>query len=104
MRWQRAMRSFFSSSNDWMSASPEAVRVRVADAGPGVPVVEQTRVLEPFYRTSRSRAGGRRGHGVGLALVAHIVRAHGGAVGFELVSQGAVVWVRLPPWTAASGG
>lgn len=87
-----------------VSASPEAVRVRVADAGPGVPVAEQARVLEPFYRTSRSRAGGRRGHGVGLALVAHIVRAHGGAVGFEPVSQGAVVWVRLPPWTAASGG
>jgi len=87
-----------------VTASASAVWVRVADAGPGVPVAEQARVLEPFYRTSRSRAGGRRGHGVGLALVAHIVRAHGGAVGFEPVSQGAVVWVRLPPWTAASGG
>ncbi len=86
-----------------VTESPEGVSVRVTDTGPGVPEAERTRVLAPFYRTPCARAGGAQGHGVGLALVAHIVRAHGGVVGFEPVPRGAVVWVRLPRWTASSG-
>jgi signal transduction histidine kinase len=56
------------------------VAVEVADEGIGIPVGERERIFEKFYRIGRSETQGRRGSGVGLALVKHIVEAHGGRV------------------------
>jgi signal transduction histidine kinase len=56
------------------------VAVEVADEGIGIPVSERERIFEKFYRIGRSETQGRRGSGVGLALVKHIVEAHGGRV------------------------
>jgi len=57
--------------------------LEVADEGIGIPPSEQGRIFEKFYRVGRSETQGRRGSGVGLALVAHIVDAHGGRVSVE---------------------
>jgi len=55
--------------------------VSVDDAGPGVPAGERSRVFERFYRgTASGRRGDTGGSGLGLALVAEHVRAHGGHV------------------------
>lgn len=55
--------------------------VAVDDAGPGVPPGERARVFERFYRGAASgRRGDTEGSGLGLALVAEHVRAHGGEV------------------------
>jgi signal transduction histidine kinase len=59
------------------------VCVEVADDGVGIPAGEIERIFEKFYRVGRSETQGRRGSGVGLALVKHIVEAHGGRVGVE---------------------
>jgi two-component system phosphate regulon sensor histidine kinase PhoR len=56
------------------------VAVEVADDGIGIPLSERERIFEKFYRIGRSETQGRRGSGVGLALVKHIVEAHGGRV------------------------
>jgi signal transduction histidine kinase len=56
------------------------VLIEVADEGIGIPVSERERIFEKFYRIGRSETQGRRGSGVGLALVKHIVEAHGGRV------------------------
>jgi signal transduction histidine kinase len=56
------------------------VAVEVADDGIGIPVSERERIFEKFYRIGRSETQGRRGTGVGLALVKHIVEAHRGRV------------------------
>jgi signal transduction histidine kinase len=56
------------------------IAVEVADDGIGVPISERERIFEKFYRVGRSETQGRRGSGVGLALVKHIVEAHGGRV------------------------
>ena len=56
------------------------IAVEVADDGIGVPLSERERIFEKFYRVGRSETEGRRGSGVGLALVKHIVEAHGGRV------------------------
>jgi signal transduction histidine kinase len=56
------------------------VLLEVADEGIGIPPAERERIFEKFYRVGRSETQGRRGSGVGLALVKHIVEAHGGRV------------------------
>lgn len=61
----------------------DEVRVDVADQGIGIPPGEQGRIFEKFYRVGRSETQGRRGSGVGLALVKHIAEAHGGRVTVE---------------------
>jgi len=53
------------------------VRLRVDDAGPGVPESERERIFAPFYRPPGSRESGS-GYGLGLALVRRIARLHGG--------------------------
>lgn len=51
----------------------------VDDNGPGVPAGERERVFERFA-TNRAARGSSSGTGLGLALVAQAVTAHGGAV------------------------
>ena len=50
------------------------VRLSVVDTGPGIPEQEREHVLEPFVRLDSSRS--TPGSGLGLALVAAIVRLH----------------------------
>jgi len=76
-----------------------AYAYRVRDTGAGISSSDQPRVFERFYRVDRSHASTAGGHGsgLGLALVKHIVREHGGEV--ELASSlgaGTTVTVRLP--------
>ena len=55
----------------------------VEDEGIGIPPAEHARIFEKFYRVGRSETQGRRGSGVGLALVRHVAEAHGGRVTVE---------------------
>ncbi|MBI4638104.1 MAG: HAMP domain-containing histidine kinase [Candidatus Rokubacteria bacterium] len=59
------------------------IAISVADEGIGIPDPEQGKIFEKFYRAGRSDTQGRRGSGVGLALVRHVVEAHGGRVTVE---------------------
>lgn len=52
------------------------VTISVRDYGPGIPEEEQKKVMEPFYRLKRN--GGKKGWGLGLAVVKRFVEAHGG--------------------------
>jgi signal transduction histidine kinase len=69
----------------------------VADRGVGIPRTEHERIFEKFYRVGRSDTQGRRGSGVGLALVRHIAEAHGGDVTVESApGAGSRFTLRLP--------
>lgn len=72
--------------------------IAVDDAGPGIAPEERDRVFERFYRGAASgRRGDTSGSGLGLALVAEHLRAHGGAARIvENPSGGARVLVTLP--------
>jgi signal transduction histidine kinase len=59
------------------------LRLSVADEGIGIAPAEHARIFEKFYRVGRSDTQGRRGSGVGLALVRHVAEAHGGRVTVE---------------------
>jgi two-component system, OmpR family, sensor kinase len=56
------------------------VRVEVRDHGPGLPAEESDAIFERFWRAEGGRERGRGGAGLGLAIVAGIVDAHGGRV------------------------
>lgn len=52
--------------------------VEVVDRGVGIPKEEVPAIFEPFYRGKHG--GERRGTGLGLTLVRHIMEAHGGKI------------------------
>ncbi len=59
----------------------EQALLTVVDSGPGIAAQHMPFVFQRFYRGDASRAG--PGSGLGLALVKHIVEAHGGTVSAE---------------------
>lgn len=74
------------------------VAISVSDNGPGIPKREHTRIFEKFYRVARDDAPLQvQGTGLGLAMVHHIVRAHGGTIEVESeLGQGATFTILLP--------
>jgi signal transduction histidine kinase len=71
--------------------------VAVSDRGIGIAREEQAKIFEKFYRVGRSDTQGRRGSGVGLALVRHVAEAHGGDVMVESTpGEGSCFSLRLP--------
>jgi two-component system OmpR family sensor kinase len=54
--------------------------VEVEDEGPGLGDAESALVFERFFRSDPSRSRDTGGAGLGLAIVASIIEAHGGAV------------------------
>jgi two-component system, OmpR family, sensor kinase len=56
------------------------VSVEVRDHGPGLPTGDHEALFERFWRSEGGRERGKGGAGLGLAIVAAIVDAHGGRV------------------------
>lgn len=52
----------------------------VSDDGPGIPHADRSRVFERFVRLDSDRARSGGGAGLGLAIVAEVVAAHGGTI------------------------
>lgn len=72
------------------------VALTVADEGPGISPELADSVFERFTRGDEARSRETGGAGLGLAIVAAIVDAHGGAVRVLTDGPGATVEVRLP--------
>lgn len=71
--------------------------LEVRDHGAGIDPEHVARVFERFYRVDASRTRDSGGSGLGMAIVAAIVDAHGGTVGIEQTpGGGATVRVLLP--------
>jgi signal transduction histidine kinase len=97
----------FAAAGGWIairaSARPDgrAVELRVEDRGPGIPREEREQVFEPFYRGPVAGRNDAPGSGLGLSLVRHVVRAHGGSVRVEPREGGGVAAVVELPTPAA---
>ena len=75
----------------------EAVFLEVQDTGAGISKDDQKKVFEKFYRSSHLATKYIEGSGIGLTLVDHIVKAHGGQVRMESdLGQGTRVTLKLP--------
>ena len=78
-----------------------SVKLEVVDHGIGIPAQEQPRIFEKFYRVGDPLVHNTKGSGLGLALVQHIVQAHGGAVEVDSSpGQGSKFTIALPVKTA----
>jgi len=79
------------------------VLLLVEDDGPGITPEDLQRVFDRFYQADRGVAA-RRGLGLGLSIVAELVRAMGGQVRAEspiAAGGGTRMVVELRPWAAA---
>jgi len=59
------------------------VAIAVEDQGAGIPEREHREILRKFVRGSAAQAMHVKGTGIGLAMVHHIVKAHGGRLEVE---------------------
>ncbi|MDP3231547.1 MAG: ATP-binding protein [Myxococcales bacterium] len=67
------------------------VRLTVSDTGAGMTPEVQARIFDPFFSTKGS------GRGLGLAALAGILKAHGGAIGLESTpGAGSTFTIELP--------
>jgi len=70
------------------------VRFAVADNGPGLTAVQQSRLFIQFERLGKQNV---QGHGLGLSIVSRIVEKLGGHVGVESeLGRGSVFYFTLP--------
>jgi signal transduction histidine kinase len=75
----------------------DRVLVGVRDQGHGIPAAEHESIFDPFVRGSLAKVENIQGTGIGLAMVRHIARAHGGDVHVESApGQGSAFIVSLP--------
>lgn len=77
-----------------LSALDDGAVIEVHDDGPGLAPEVAARALEPFV--AGERPDGRRSTGLGLAVVASVVKAHGGSVSLASDDSGTTATIRLP--------
>jgi len=80
------------------------LNIRVRDRGLGIPTHEHRDVFKRFVRGAGAKVHGIRGTGVGLAMVRHIVSAHGGEVDIESrEGMGSTFTIVLPLQEGSAG-
>ena len=81
------------------AAAREAV-ITVADTGIGIPLADQERIFERFYRVDPARSREAGGTGLGLSIARHIVDAHAGRLWVESeVGHGSRFSFSIPLYT-----
>ncbi|HEY9669861.1 MAG TPA: ATP-binding protein [Waterburya sp.] len=75
----------------------EQATIQVCDKGKGIPLAQQTRIFERFYRVDEARARSTGGCGLGLSIVKTLVEGMGGRVTLRSqLGEGSVFTVTLP--------
>jgi len=76
----------------------------VRDTGVGIPKGEQKKIFRKFYRVDSEENRERRGHGLGLAIAAEIVRGHEGEIWVESAPGAGSTFQFYLPLAEAAGG
>ncbi|WP_372593891.1 sensor histidine kinase [Actinotalea sp.] len=80
-----------------LKAAAGIVEIAVVDHGIGIPVDEQPRLFERFYRVDPARSRETGGTGLGLSIVKHVAADHGGEVTvWSQPGKGSTFTLRLP--------
>lgn len=75
----------------------DALYIKVADTGEGVPDKDKAHIFEPFYQASNHTNNPYGGSGVGLSLVSDFVKMHDGKVHVEDNPGGGSLFVVVLP-------
>lgn len=80
-----------------LSTSEKTVTIRVHDHGLGIPREQRDKIFDRFYRASGPKQRAIPGLGMGLYIVAEIVKGHGGNITVDrTVGKGSTFTVTLP--------
>jgi signal transduction histidine kinase/DNA-binding NarL/FixJ family response regulator len=75
----------------------DAVRVEVADTGPGIRAIHRTKLFKSFERLNAKAVAHIEGSGLGLAISAKLVHLMGGEIGHDdNPGGGSIFWVQFP--------
>lgn len=75
----------------WIKSDIPYLELRVVDSGPGIPLIDQPHIFEPFFSTKES------GTGLGLSVVHRIITDHGGDIRVESTPpKGTTFIIQLP--------
>jgi signal transduction histidine kinase len=78
------------------SAHDNRVRIRIADAGHGIPAERIRELFQPFNRLGAENST-IQGTGLGLAITRRITELMGGSIGAESkAGTGSTFWIELP--------
>lgn len=71
--------------------------IRVVDCGAGIPLKDQSRIFERFYRSNNQNNRSQEGVGLGLAIAKHVALTHNGSITlWSRPGQGTTVSLALP--------
>ncbi len=74
-----------------------ALRLTIRDTGVGISAEAVSHIFEPFWQADHELTGKRSGYGLGLAIVAELLRLMGGSIEVKSATQqGSVFTARLP--------
>ena len=79
-----------------ISASPDAVTIRMENTGDTIPQEYLERVFDRFFRVDPSRQRSTEGTGLGLAITKSIIVAHGGTISVASIGAVTTFTIRLP--------
>ncbi|WP_201376867.1 PAS domain S-box protein [Ktedonobacter robiniae] len=80
-----------------LSASEETITIRIRDHGLGIPREQRDKIFDRFYRVTDPKQKAIPGLGMGLYIVAEIVKHHGGTITVESEpGKGSTFQVTLP--------
>jgi len=75
----------------------DSIILRVSDGGPGIPIEDQSRIFERFYRRGSELRRETQGIGLGLTIVRQVAESHQGRIRVESQpGQGATFLLELP--------
>jgi signal transduction histidine kinase len=75
----------------------DSIILRVSDYGPGIPIEDQTRIFERFYRRGSELRRETQGIGLGLTIVRQVAESHHGSIRVEShPGKGATFLLELP--------
>jgi signal transduction histidine kinase len=66
------------------------IEISIANPSPGIPLAEQDRLFERFFRADPAHGRHIEGVGLGLSVSREIARAHGGDISFQTEADGTV--------------
>ncbi len=75
----------------------ERVLLEIQDKGPGIPVEDQPKIFDRFYRVDKARWRESGGAGLGLSIAKWAIEAHGGIITLESeLNKGSTFRITLP--------